>query len=343
MYNWRRKVECLEYDTGCLLFGVNDIRRLSAKKKTITISYFQLLISTAKSILVKAHEYSPETAAYARSYMHVIPLFLNEKDGFLVIDNDNKNILRDFSKAARCGEIAQGINYFLAKDYLNAYAVYDFMYYIKNKVLGITAKYKGRIPDYILCYPDGTIGILESKGTLAANPTRYLSSGCEQCQTGRTFLSANGVDVRNEYVSAVSFATSSSAMKRETKIYLVDPENDVNIKDQDIEKNRMYEYAKWFYLADNKIITEKLMKGEKVSRKDFETLMKYDNEDVIITTFDIKDEFYKNRMKLILGIKASLMEYFITGDTSKLEHYEHKWSEREEVFEDGTFIRVVEG
>lgn len=290
MYNWKRKVEYSEYDSSVFLNKAKwDVRKESPKStREIEISYFQLLVSTAKSILTRAHKYSPEVAAFARAYMETIPFLLSEKDGFLAFNNDNKDILRDFSKSTRHGEIAQGINYFLAKDYLGAYAIYDFKYYIKENKK-IAQKCKGRTPDYILCYPDKSIGIIESKGTIEADPTKYLVSGYGQCKNGEKFLNNHSLNVHNVYVSAVSFAMSSPKMKRHTHIYLADPENDIYVEDNNMEKNRLYEYSKWFYLVGNKNITEKLMKGKEISEEDFKAITeKQDNDGIIINTLDIE-------------------------------------------------------
>lgn len=361
MVNWKRDIEYLEF--GSSVFsnsGKWDIRKTAAANKGVfRLSYFQLALCTAKSVISRGHKFSPKVAAFARSYLNTIPFLLDEKGGFLAINNDNQIFLRDFSKSARHGEIAQGINYLFAKKHFGAYAVYDFHFYAQNRK-NIAKRCTGRTPDYILCYPGGTIGILESKGTIAANPTKYLVSAHEQCENGKDYLKKNGVGVCNAYASAVSFATSPSEMKRNTCIYIADPESEEPFRDDNFEKNSLYEYSKWFYLAGNRIVAEKLMAGNPLSRQDFEFFEKRAfGESTIVGSWSmelpIENEKANGRMeglrtvKVSLGITPFLQECLMEGRTfecrDKLEAmkavvqitYEPNIIE---VFDDGTFIKI---
>lgn len=131
-------------------------------------------------------------------------------------------------------------------EYVSVYAVYDFHFYAKERQF-IRKHCQGRTPDYILCYPDGTIGILESKGITAADPTAYLVSAHEQCENGKKFLNDKSIAVRNTYASVVSFAMYSPRMKRKTCLYIADSEDERMFRDDNLEKNSLYEYSKWFY------------------------------------------------------------------------------------------------
>lgn len=342
MDNWKRKVEYSQYDSDVFSNTKkwNVTKEQPIKTGEINLSFWQLFVCTAKSILTRSHKFSPETAAFARSYMETIPFLLNEKDGFLAFDNNNRDVLRDFSKSTRIGEIAQGINYYFAKNYLRAYAVYDFKYYSKE-YKKISPCCKGRTPDYVLCYPNNTIGIIESKGTMRADPTQYLITGFEQCKNGEAYLNSHGICVHNSYVSAVSFATSGNRYGRHTHIYLADPENDIPVEDEDINRNRLYEYSKWFYLAGNRDATEKLMNGKIISEKDIGlTDRKKEPEGIIIYTMSIEREIGKKPIKVMFGIKQSLMDCLMEGNMSEVEEYKHEISENKETFKDGTFIKI---
>lgn len=358
MDKWVRKIEYKKYDSSVFSSaGKWDVRK--AKEicgGEFSITNTQLAISIARSVLTRAHIYSPEVAAFARSYLSTISFILSERNNYLAINHHNKDILRDFSKSTRHGEIAQGINYFYAKRHLGAYAVYDFNVYKKER-RNINRRCPGRIPDYILCYPNGTIGILESKGTTVANPTGSLISAHEQCENGKKFLHSESINVKNTYASVVSFAMSSNE-GRNTCLYIADPEDEGMFRDDNWERNNLYEYSKWFYLAGNGIVTEKLMAGQTPSIQDFESNRKVE-EGVIVGSWSLELPPKKediNRMldvrrtvRVSLGIIPELQEYLIKGQTFRL----HKKIKQDELvssmniekqnitlFDDGTFILV---
>lgn len=343
MDNWKRRLECLEYDSSVFKsLGVNDDVRTKKeiKKSEIEITQFGLVLSIARSILTRGHKYSPEVAAFARSYINRIPCLLNEKNGYLAINYENRNILRDFSKSTCYGEIAQGINYFFAKNYLGAYAIYDFKYYFdKNNTTGV--KLTGRTPDYVLCYPGGKIGLIESKGTYKPNPTASLVDGHKQCDAGKGSLSKIGVLPSNSYSSVVSFATSSPRMKRNTIIYYADPETDIYKEDLSQTRNRLYEYSKWFYLMGNEEVTKKLQKGEFIKQSEVDLGRMADGGNIIIGDWDIDKELGKKTTRIRVGIKQSLLEYLVTGKEDVLENYEHIVLDDSEYFKDGTFMQLV--
>lgn len=345
MYNWKRKIEVWEYESDVFpkQKGVNWSIKDSAndsyktEHKDLEITFFQLLLSTAKSMITKSYKYSTQVALFARSYSEVIQLLLDDKDGYLAFNYDFRDILRDFSKVTRHGEIAQGINYFYAKERLGAYAVFDFKDYARRA--GISKKCRGYTPDYVYCRSkDKAIGILESKGTMQATPTGFLIHGHDQCTNGEAYLKSHGIIPANSYVSAVSFGTTSPRMHRHTRIYIADPSNKFEYKDENPKENSLYEYSKLFYLAGNRRITEKLMWGETIQKSDFEFLeSSFVNNGVIIGEWDVKDPFTNRMARINLGIKSSLADC-LTGENDVLQEYEHRILENREEFSDGTFI-----
>lgn len=79
MYNWKRKIDCLEYDSNVFthLSTKDDVRNeTEIKKSVIEITRFRLACSVAKSILTKGHKYSPEVSAFARLYFHSTSFFV---------------------------------------------------------------------------------------------------------------------------------------------------------------------------------------------------------------------------------------------------------------------------
>lgn len=342
MFNWKRKIEYSKYDSSVFKTAVkSDIRNKSRiENGVIDISKFQLAISTAKSILSRSHCYSSEVSAFARSYLLTIPFLISEKDGFLALHNENKDILKDFSKSARIGEIAQGVNYFFAKDYLGAHAIYDFKYYASVKK-SITENCKGRTPDYVLCYPDGTISLLESKGTTKANPTDCLFSGREQCKNGKEYLEKHAIAVKNSYVSTVSFGTSSPYMTRHTHVYYTDPEYENGQVNENLNTDLLYEYSKWFYLAGNRNVTEILMRGQTLSYEDYRLLSNNrDGQPIIIYSWNTEFGTDTNPVRVSLGIQPFLLEYLVKGNPDLLKNNLSERTDMTESFADGTFIKI---
>lgn len=222
----KRKVDVNIYDSNLFTKGVKDFRKETPKKSsTEEISMLELIYSTAKSILTNVPMYTPNAMAFARAYFSTIPFLLTDKDGYWVIDYANKDVLRDFSKTTRIGELAQGINYALCFKVLGAVSVYDFKDFIQNEK-GIRKAIKGKTPDYVIQYRNGEYGLIESKGTTAADPTPFIYSGKQQINAGDQIFTDEGIPLKDSYSSAVSFATSSGRMKRYTRVYMADPNGD---------------------------------------------------------------------------------------------------------------------
>lgn len=347
MNNWKREIEVWEYESQVfpkqksINWSIKDSANDPYKMvhKDLEITFFQLLLSTAKSMLTKSYKYSTQVALFARSYSEVIQLLLDDKDGYLAFNYEFRDILKDFSKVTRHGEIAQGINYFYAKERLGAYAVYDFKDYAKR--CGISKKCSGYTPDYVYCRSkDKAIGILESKGTMQATPTSFLTHGHEQCTNGENYLKNHGIVPAHSYVSAVSFGTTSRAIRRYSRIYISDPSNEFAYEDKNPMKSNLYEYSKLFYLAGKREITEKLMSGEKILESDLEFAGRFFvNNGLIIGAWDVRDAFTNKMVRLNLGLKPSLVDYLI-GKNDDLEKYEHNSSEYQEEFSDGTFMII---
>lgn len=349
--NWRRKVEVLEYDSNVIPNSLPKGKGWSIKDNVyninkhkhndLEVSCFELLISTGKSILTTAHKYSKKVAIFARSYIEPFELLLDEKDGYLAFDYENKDILRDFSKGTRRGEIAQGINYLYATKCLGAYVVYDFKYYAYEQ-MNCSSKCKGKNPDYVYCRRDKKIGILESKGTMKADPSYCLHSGYFQCENGRDCLQMNRINVANTYVSAVSFGTTSKHLNRHTSIYISDPDGDDCFIDENVRKNSLYEYSKLFYLAGNKTATEKLMRGETLKKEDLGlTAHERRPQTIPIGEWESGSILGDKPVKFEIGLNAYLIDYLM--DDNNIEVFpkcRHEASESREMFEDGSFISM---
>ena len=167
--NWRRTILCTQCDKNELQVN-GKIKALNKREEKI--SMLQLLLATSNGLLTKSNCISDKTLLLARSYLPVIQFWMDEnKDGGLILNEDSNKILRDFSRTARCGEVAQGNKLYYSKRLMRSSSgawvdtIYDYDDYIENKC-AIPSKYSGRKPDYVLVYQDGTVGVLESKGSL---------------------------------------------------------------------------------------------------------------------------------------------------------------------------------
>ncbi|MDD3416699.1 MAG: hypothetical protein PHY47_22355 [Lachnospiraceae bacterium] len=291
------------------------------------------MISIGKSLLSHCEKYSPEAAAFARAYFQTVPFMLNEKNDYLTINYDNKDIIRDFSKTTRIGEIAQGINYFYFKNHMNVCSIYDYKIYANNY---LNVKTSGQSPDYVLVYNSGQLGLMESKGTLQANPSEFILNGKKQCLNGKSCLSPY---ISNDYVSAVNFATSSKRMKRNSTIYIVDPPYNTDWKENDMEKHIKNEYSKWFHLLGMENEFYALKNNENISSNFFKPISKNYEID-ILKSYEI---FTPERHMIEIGIQPWAKEYLITGKNyNELQSYilENQTSNNnEEFFSDGMYIR----
>lgn len=337
MNNWKRKIEYAEYDSSFFLRTRNVKTESAINYGTRDISLFRLAVSTAKSLITRTHVWTSEAAGFARSYIPIISFFIDDKSGYLALNKDSEKIVRDFSKTSRHGELAQGINYFIASELLGAIALYDFDYYVRT-IKGITKKYKGRKPDFIMVYPNGEIGIIESKGTIDANPSSFLCSGHEQCEDGKNFLTTNSVSVKNSYVSAVSFATTSPRMTRNTKVYFADPLGEGPELERNTVRDRLYEYSKFFYLAGNSEAFHKLRKGEAIDEHIIYSMYDY-NQEGIIAKWPID-----KKHTMVFGISSQLCKYLCSPYEQYPEGiYEQAfYSEYSEQFQDGTYVKIIE-
>lgn len=221
----------------------------------LNISMMHLAVYTALAMISNVEDYYSEVAAFARSYMiqisALIDTSVNAKvkwNEYLAFKHENRYMLRDFSKSTRVGEIAQGINYYYARKILKALAIYNFDLFCDINI--INRNKIGRKPDYVLVYDDGSTGVLESKGTMDSDVTEMLESGDDQIENGVKVLKADGIQVKDSYVMAVSF-TFSRFRKRKTTLYISDPKEKRENEIFNPVRAIMYEYAKYFYLTSN--------------------------------------------------------------------------------------------
>lgn len=356
------------------------IKALNVREEKI--SMLQLLLATSSGLLTRSNCISDKTLLLARSYLPIIQFWMNEnKDGGLILDADSSKVLRDFSRTSRCGEIAQGINYIIAKRLMRSSsgawvnAIYDYDDYIESQC-AISSKYSGRKPDYVLVYQDGTVGVLESKGSLGNEKISSMRSGLEQCKNGAKFLNDHKIACCNSYVGLVLMAQNK---KRDcVNAYFADPINGHTYQYVIPQNAWMYEYAKFFYLAGDYNAAESLIRGEVLSdniqRPTLEMLcatndspinwsMQFERnssflqkKDYIIGQWDVVTGMHgeitkivmgvtENTMKILRGIPEKIEDNAELQNKYELDYIENNsdsiYTEYGELFPDGTFLFIV--
>ena len=332
----KNKIEFFKFDSNTLSQTTNYTTELPTLIKDIELSALGLSYYTAKAMLTRATKFTPAVRGYALSYFSIIPCLLTKNNGYWAIEKNNKDLLRDFSKTARIGEIAQGISYYVSVRELGALSVWDYNEFFKQRKIVLPPK-PGRLPDYVLSYGDKTYGVLESKGTMDNDPTPRIKDANKQCVNGKSILVNKSVPVKNSFATAVSFSTNSPSINRNTRIYVVDPEEEVFQKESiDYKAEVIHECSKHLCLAGDlnaanafaKVYAENHM-GE-YSLSDFEKTGSF-------KVIDDEDKVHTYEMgfseKLIKYLKLDSNEPFrieplIDGDT--------------EFFHDGTYIKRVE-
>lgn len=377
--NWRRTILCTQCDKNELQVN-GKIKALNVREEKI--SMLQLLLATSSGLLTRSNCISDKTLLLARSYLPIIQFWMNEnKDGGLILDADSSKVLRDFSRTSRCGEIAQGINYIIAKRLMRSSsgawvnAIYDYDDYIESQC-AISSKYSGRKPDYVLVYQDGTVGVLESKGSLGNEKISSMRSGLEQCKNGAKFLNDHKIACCNSYVGLVLMAQNK---KRDcVNAYFADPINGHTYQYVIPQNAWMYEYAKFFYLAGDYNAAESLIRGEVLSdniqRPTLEMLcatndspinwsMQFERnssflqkKDYIIGQWDVVTGMHgeitkivmgvtENTMKILRGIPEKIEDNAELQNKYELDYIENNsdsiYTEYGELFPDGTFLFIV--
>lgn len=279
-----------------------DIRKESAiKSGTFDISRLEVALYTALALISNVDYYSFEVAEFALSYfIQMFSLLEADSNNYLSFKYDNVDMLRDFSKSTRVGEIAQGINYFYALNYLGAKVIYDYGQFCA--LHGLPKKNVGRKPDYVLDYLDGTYGIIESKGSLEPNITGMIESAHEQCNDGKANLSPK-VSIKDSYAMGVSFATSSPRMRRNTILYISDPQEQHKQNNYDPIKSLFFEYSKFFFLVED----EKTYSVLRFLNSDYLRLDDFERSNI---GYSIKKIYgFDNNAIVELGITSGLKEF----------------------------------
>ena len=334
------KIDYKQFDSTVLTMGIDPETTKAVEKDSIELSPSFLAYYTGKAMLSSMHKFSRKTVGFARSYYQLIPFLLSEKDGYWAFDYECKKLLRDFSLSARVGELAQGINYYFCIKVLRAYSVWDFKTFVKCNSTG-KVDLKGRLPDYVIRYKDGSISVLESKGICVKNPTKSLLGARGQYENGKNILASMHCSVKNAYGSSVSFATNSPRMSRNTCIYLVDPSEKANA---DVKMNYRAEIfrecAKHLCIAGQVDLANKFLVKSQNLYKNSQEVSNITFDDLKETgTFSIISE--SGEVKTCkMGFTDTLIAYLRDNRSDAVVFEEHAENSKD-YYSDGTYVEII--
>ena len=264
--------------------------------------------------------------------------------------------LRDFSQKTRIGELAQGITYLFAQEYLNYPIIVDFEGYVKRE--NPTVIISDETPDFILQnQANFDYSLIESKGhyEIKNKSTKgKLSKALNQCISGERIMNTLGRNYTliKSYGVCVKFQNEQA--QSDSIIQYVDPENDENNNNYNIDVIR-YHYASWFLLMGDLRIYERLLSKEFIKELDLKQYVKesINNKEYFIfkyfpfRMFSTKDSifrYYNMRYIRNYGIHANVIDILMGKD---VDYSEIKFqdsvmydSNEYEFFKDGTIIKV---
>ncbi|WP_413378383.1 hypothetical protein [Alkalihalobacillus sp. 1P02AB] len=288
------------------------------------------------------------------SALYLLKALVLDSNTKLLLMDEAKQYLRDFSLTGRIGEIAQGINYIFFQERLNYIEIIDYYEFIKNHT---NAKPKGS-PDFIMMTSLGQYVILESKGSWINHQRTNLKStikkGLEQCQKGNMWLEdkLKFLMVSKVYTSVVRLKDD---INKQSELIYVDPKyNDKVNKKPEIT---LLHYSTWFYFIGLNTIAVNLKELKWLNSNDIKNI-KLTQEQINGIEFVLFDKTstvsnYLNclfaceskRINIQFGLSKNIWDFLFNGkgfeDNERKELFNLKpFSGKEyELFRDGTIIK----
>lgn len=347
MKNWERRISYELYDSKISFDteykkGRAFKRYGSSTDKYFNISCLGLSLYTAIAMVTNSVFYTKELKIISQYHMKIISTIFTESNKYLVIDKNKLNVFRDFSKTAFYGQIAQGINYYFAKERrfeqsMNIICMYDFRQYIGMN--NITYSGNKKTPDFVFRLSNNKIGLMESKGYTARNNLlTKVDKAIKQCESGYKIITGKNLDKKIIAAFATIVNFTDSAKKQYTKLHCIDPKYD-DYKDNNLSNGNesLFEYSKFFYLAGDFKNAEKLKKMNFLNKHDLE-FSKPCPEGYIIGEWNFSEDDLNCIIQF--GITFSLEKYLTTINKTEVS-IESFRNESIEIFRNGTFLKIV--
>lgn len=306
-YFWKRKIVYKEY-TSTALDAIGTSLRQNVSKEFL-ITPFRLTKSIVKSITTKYGRSKFTDVLFVCWFLQLGVMTTEDGDGYLELSREvKKGLFRDFSQTSRCGELAQGINYYFAEQVLKALDIFDYKEYFNKHITGIGCPLS--TPDYVF-KTSKEINILESKGDNTKGfPTQVLRKAKKgQCADGHAALKAGGINCNKTYASVVKFQSLKCA-KRETCIHFGDPEY-MQEEQKPTLSDIKHEYSKWFDILGKWEIANQLLNNQPFISNEVEL----DNDGFLpLRRFRLDIDRYS--IVVELGVMKNLWEFINNPDAS---------------------------
>lgn len=351
-YFWERKIIYKEYSNSDLSESHTMLGN-PIKEDEISLNSLRLACYIVESILTQQKCYPVVGIEILCWILQLGIMTCADEDGYLELSSEiKKGIFRDFSDTARCGELAQGINYYLAKEVLKASGICDFVSYLKDHSIVVS----GQTPDYVLLF-EKKIAIMESKGDYQENyPTAVLRQAKKtQCKAGKDLLNSNGLICNNGYASVVKFRSKDckdtvSKKSREISIHYGDPQYDIGDRKIDISEIRK-EYSKWFDIMGKQECAHTLRNNGPIE-------LEYNKKNIQDGFVPINEMSYKNdeiSFDIEMGISSELVELLTKTNIQIEDFIELKFKYQDfvqrfsnlddnaftDIKNDGTYIKAI--
>lgn len=341
-YFWKRKIIYKEYSASDLNASYTTLGN-PINEGEITLNSLRLASHIVSSMITQQKCYPLANIEILSWILQLGIMTCEDEDGYLELTPEIKmGIFRDFSNTARCGEIAQGINFYLAKEILGASSICDYITYLTDHNIVVS----GQTPDYVLIY-DNKIGIMESKGDYQKDyPTHVLRKAKKtQCKAGKDLFIKNRLICNNGYASVVKFVSKDCKdtilqKPREISIHYGDPQYDMIDRKIDISEIRK-EYSKWFDIMGKEKYAQKLRTNRPIE-------LEYIENDIYDGLLPMKRMSYKNdeiSFDLEMGVSYDLARLLTKMDTNPEKFIELKWKYKDYIqknnnLDDNTFIDI---
>ena len=310
-YFWVRNIIYKEYTHTAL----NDVGTSLHEKeyRKFDITPFRLTKSIVKSITTKYGRSKFTDVLFVCWFLQLGVMITEDADGYLELGKEVKNgLFRDFSQTSRCGELAQGINYYFLERVLGALDIFDFKEYFNNYTIGISCPLS--TPDFVF-RTQTEINILESKGDNVRDyPTRVLRKAKKgQCTIGQKALRAEGIICNKSYASVVKF-NSLKCAEREVCIHFGDPEYDQRVQKLRVS-NIKHEYSKWFDMLGRREMADQLLDNQPFLSEEAESDK---NGFLPLRRFILDIDRYK--IEVELGVMKDLWELINNSNASAVKY-----------------------
>lgn len=175
------------------------------------------------------------------------------------------NLLRDFSRTGRVGEIAQGLTYLYLRKQQGYSIINDFEFFCISNNINIPASTS--TPDFVAqnSMLNTDVCLAESKGTETMSSTNIkgkLAKSMSQCSSGEAILNAEGTyNVIKKL--GFCFELSDELDVVDSKLHFVDPENPPKQSSENYMPLRLH-YASWFYMVGDFKNVDRLLNDEPI-------------------------------------------------------------------------------